>query len=242
MEERFSRSARYREWMAGNMMGPNVLWMLESLCSRIDLRPGMRVMDLGCGRAISSIFLAREFGVQVWATDLWIPASDNWSRIREASLDDRVFPIHADAGALPYADEFFDAIVSIDAYHYFGTDDFYLEKVVRHLKPAGPIAIACPGYRRELRSDELPDYLRDAHLNRQWHSFHSPEWWREHWEKTGAVEVVVAEEIPEAAEIWNALAATGDPDAPTITADAGRLLTFSRVVALRIPRRRDDTG
>ena len=29
----------------------------------------MRVLDLGCGRAMSSIFLRREFGVQVWATE-----------------------------------------------------------------------------------------------------------------------------------------------------------------------------
>lgn len=38
---------------------------------------------------------------------------------------DRVIPIHADANELPYADEYFDAIVSIDAYHYFGTGKVY---------------------------------------------------------------------------------------------------------------------
>jgi cyclopropane fatty-acyl-phospholipid synthase-like methyltransferase len=37
----------------------------------------MRVLDLGCGRAATSIFLRREFGVQVWATDLWTNASEN---------------------------------------------------------------------------------------------------------------------------------------------------------------------
>ena len=42
----------------------------------------MRVLDLGCGVAASSIFLRREFGVQVWATDLWFHASDNVPRIR----------------------------------------------------------------------------------------------------------------------------------------------------------------
>jgi cyclopropane fatty-acyl-phospholipid synthase-like methyltransferase len=44
--------------------------MAEWLTSALDLRPRMRVLDLGCGRATSSIFLHREFGVQVWATDL----------------------------------------------------------------------------------------------------------------------------------------------------------------------------
>ena len=72
---------------------------------------------------MSSVFLAREFGVSVWATDLWIPASENWIRVREAGVPDKVFPIHAEAHDLPYAEEFFDAIVSVDAYHYYGTDE-----------------------------------------------------------------------------------------------------------------------
>jgi len=53
----------------------------------------MRVLDLGCGRAISSIFLHREFGVQVWATDLWYSVSENILRVRDAGVDDGVFPI-----------------------------------------------------------------------------------------------------------------------------------------------------
>jgi cyclopropane fatty-acyl-phospholipid synthase-like methyltransferase len=68
------------------------------------------VLDLGCGRAVSSIFLVREIGLQVWATDRWIPASDNWQRISAAGLQDRVFPIHADAHSLPFADGFFDTM------------------------------------------------------------------------------------------------------------------------------------
>lgn len=51
-------------------MGPNVLWLAEALSQMMDLRPGMRVLDMGCGKAISSIFLAKEFGLEVWATDL----------------------------------------------------------------------------------------------------------------------------------------------------------------------------
>src|SRR5438034_6134465 len=71
--ERFPRSSRYhREWISASVSGgANALWLTEWLASALDLRPGMRVLDLGCGRAASSIFLHREFGVQVWATDLW---------------------------------------------------------------------------------------------------------------------------------------------------------------------------
>ena len=95
LDRRFPRSSKYAfEWIKEGSMGSNVLWMTEWLCERLDLRPGMRVLDLGCGRAKSSIFLAREFGVEVWATDLWIAATENWQRIRDAGLENAVFPLH----------------------------------------------------------------------------------------------------------------------------------------------------
>src|SRR5690242_5981326 len=111
--------------IAGASGGANSLWLTEWLTSVIDLRPGMRVLDLGCGRASSSIFLRREFGVEVWATDLWFSANENLQRIRDAAVENGVFPIHADARALPFARDVFDAIVGIDSFYYYGTDDLY---------------------------------------------------------------------------------------------------------------------
>ena len=107
----FPRSSRYHpDWiLAGASGGANSLWLSEWLSSSLDLRPGMRLLDLGCGLASSSIFFRREFGVQVWATDLWFSASDNLQRIRDAGVEDGVFPIHADARSLPFAAAFFDA-------------------------------------------------------------------------------------------------------------------------------------
>src|SRR6186997_2708771 len=117
LSERFPCASRYHpEWvMASVSGGANSLWLAEWLTEVLDLRPGMRVLDLGCGRGASSIFLRREFGVQVWATDLWFGASERYQRIRDAGVEDGVFPIHAHARSLPFAPEFFDAIVSIDS-------------------------------------------------------------------------------------------------------------------------------
>jgi len=77
MAERFPRASQYHpEWVIANASGgANSLWLTEWLTTAMDLRPEMRVLDLGCGKGSSSIFLRREFGVQVWATDLWISAS-----------------------------------------------------------------------------------------------------------------------------------------------------------------------
>src|SRR3974390_26475 len=113
--ERFPRASKYHpEWvLASASGGANPLWLTEWLAAALDLRPGMRGLDLGCGRAMSSIFLRREFGVQVWATDLWFSASENLQRIQDAGVEDGVFPIQADARSLPFAAEFFEAVVCI---------------------------------------------------------------------------------------------------------------------------------
>ena len=55
-KERFPRSSEYdMEWVFKNEMGPNVLWITELLCEKMDLKPGMRVLDLGCGTGMSSV-------------------------------------------------------------------------------------------------------------------------------------------------------------------------------------------
>lgn len=102
------------------MMGPNALKILEELTVGLDLHPGMKVLDLGCGKGLTSIFLAKEFGVQVYATDLWITATENYERFKSLGLDELITPIHADATELPYAENYFDAVISVDSYHYFG--------------------------------------------------------------------------------------------------------------------------
>jgi cyclopropane fatty-acyl-phospholipid synthase-like methyltransferase len=94
--DRFPRSSRYdSEWVFSNNMGPNALQLTKWLASSMRLERGMRILDMGCGRAISSIFLAAEFGVEVWANDLWISATENWERIRAAGLEGQVHPIRA---------------------------------------------------------------------------------------------------------------------------------------------------
>ena len=101
---RYPRTAKYDpEWLIGLDMGCPTFWLLESLCEVMDLQPGMRVMDLGCGKAAGSIFLAKEYGLQVWAVDPAVKPTENWERIREFGLEDQVFPLNADGNRLPFA-------------------------------------------------------------------------------------------------------------------------------------------
>ena len=152
LSEQFPRASQYHpEWIRASASGgANPLWLTEWLASALDLRPGLRVLDLGCGRAMSSIFLHREFGVQVWAVDLWFDASENLQRIRDAGVEQGVFPLHTNARSLPFAENFFDVIVSLDSYFYYGTDDLYLNYLARFLKPGGQLGIAGVGLMQEI--------------------------------------------------------------------------------------------
>lgn len=234
----FPRSASYDPlWMLENLMGPNALWLAEALSQVMDLQAGSRVLDLGCGKAISSVFLAREFGFQVWATDLWVSANDNWQRICTAHLQQQVFPLHAEAHDLPFAHNFFDALLSFDAYHYFGTDDLYLEYIAQFVRPGGTLGIVVPGVLQELNG-ELPPHLAAAWQG-DWWSFHSPAWWQQHWKQSGLVEIESADSIPDGWMHWlrwlevceEAGFACPPEEKAMLEADAGRTLGFTRLVA-----------
>jgi SAM-dependent methyltransferase len=246
--DRYPRSAKYDpKWVVKGWMGPNVLWLTEWLCEKMDLRPGMRVLDMGCGKALSSVFMAKEFGVKVWANDLWISATENWQSILQAGCGESVYPVHAEAHSLPYADGFFDAIVSLDSYTYYGTDDMYMSYFHKFVKPGGKIGIVVPGLTREIEG-QPPRYLTDKGENGRafwvdecW-SFHTSEWWQRHWDRMTVLNDVAADLLPDGWKDWaqfdRACNAAGTlifpPEAPTLEEDAGRYIGLVRVVARRI--------
>ncbi|MFI2413328.1 SAM-dependent methyltransferase [Streptomyces sp. NPDC018947] len=247
----YPRSNRYdTRWIIEHQMGPHPLWLLEWLAPALgldDLPPGARVLDLGCGRALTSVFLAREYDVRVTAADLWIRPDENAARLAEAGVADRVLPVRAEAHDLPFGEGTFDAVVSIDAYQYFGTDDLYLPTVTRLLKPGGRIGVVVPALREEPEGVEPPEHLKPYWDPGFW-AFHSPAWWRRHWTRSGAVEVEAADWQPDGWRDWlrwSEVCAEESPSAfmagmardsvELLRADEGRALGFARVVGRRTP-------
>jgi cyclopropane fatty-acyl-phospholipid synthase-like methyltransferase len=203
----YTKSRTYdRQFLLDNMMGPNAIKMLEELTElpgMLELKPEMRIMDLGCGRGLTSIFLAKEFGVQVFATDLWITATENFARIREAGLEQRVIPIHADVAHLPYADEYFDAIISIDAYHYFGREEGFVdEKIAPLLKKGGKLAIVVPGLIKDIHDNIPPEMLLSWNAEAI-ETLRSPKWWRKLLSKSERLELQAVGELKGFSECWN---------------------------------------
>ena len=61
-----------------------------------------------------------------------------------------VFPIHGEAHNLPYADNFFDAVVCINSFQFYGTADNYLSDYMAHLiKPDGQFGLVVWGPDKE---------------------------------------------------------------------------------------------
>ena len=237
ISERFPLSEQYHpDWVLASISSSaNALWLSEWLVAAMALQPGMRVLDLGCGRAASSIFLRREFGVQVWATDLWFSASENLQRVRDAGVEEGVFPIHADARSLPFADEFFDAIVCVDSFPYYGTDDLYLNYLARFVKPGGPVGIAGAGLMREIEGP-VPDHLREWWTQDLW-CLHSAGWFRRHWERTGILKVELQDAMPNGWQFWlewhKVIAPNNQVEIAAVQADEGRYLGYIRLVGRR---------
>jgi cyclopropane fatty-acyl-phospholipid synthase-like methyltransferase len=215
-------------------MGANALWWIEYLCQAMELHAGMRVLDLGCGKALTSIFLARELGVQVWAADPWVSPTDNLRRVRGCGVEHLVYPLTAEAHSLPFGEGFFDAVVSINAYQFFGTDETYLSQHLLPLvRPGGQIGVVVPGLLEEL-GGPVPEHLR-PYWQPDFFAWHTPEWWRAHWEKTGLVAVEFADAFPDGDgwRLWllwqEVMGRVG-----LLRADQGRYISFVRVVA-RVP-------
>src|SRR5207302_10318033 len=102
-------------------MGPHPLWQLEDILPALALEPGSRVLDLGCGRGATSVFLARECAVTVTACDLWVSVAGLEGVFREAGVGRSVTAVNADVRQLRAAAGAFGAIVRIGAFECFGT-------------------------------------------------------------------------------------------------------------------------
>ena len=203
------RCEKYRKYFTKEcLMGPNSFRLLDELLRRSPAGVRFdRTLDLGCGMALTSVFLANETPAkQVFAFDLWVSASDNLQRIRDLRLEDRIIPIHGDAMDMPFAHDWFDAVVSVDSYHYFGAKKgVFAERILPFVRKDGQVMIAVPGLKEEPQG-EMRELFGTWAEGDDALTFKTIRWWKELLEEECGdrcdIEVTEAECFDAAWEDW----------------------------------------
>ena len=186
------------------IMGPNPLKLCEELLADANLPRGSRTCDLGSGTGITSVMLAREYGLDTYAVDLWSDPVENRAFFREMNVPDTlIHPVKADASeGLPFARGFFDAVVSIDSYNYYGRDPRYLdEKLLPYLKTGAKLYLSIPGMKRDCH-DNLPECLLASWTPDQLEYMHDIDWWHAMISKSAGVHILDMHVMECTREAW----------------------------------------
>ena len=185
------------------IMGPNPLKLCEELLAEHRIPAGARVMDLGSGEGLTSAFLAKEYGFTVYAADLWSEPESHYPLFENFGLSrEQCIPVKADANDLPFEREFFDSVVCVDSYNYFGRDPAYLdEKLLPFVKSGGWIYAAVTGMKQDCH-DNIPEVLLRSWNAEQLDYIHDAQWWRSMVSRSRDCEVVSVHEMQSNAEAW----------------------------------------
>lgn len=193
-----------KETIQSKIMGPNPLKLCEELLQDAHIPRGSTVCDLGSGTGITSALLALAYGLNVYAVDLWSDPAENRAFFDDLGIPrDTIHPVKADAAqGLPFPGDFFDAVVSIDSYNYYGRDPHYLgERLLPYVKPGGMLYLSIPGMVHD-RHDNLPECLLKSWTPEKLEYMHDIEWWRRMIELTPGVDIVEMRPMDTTAEAW----------------------------------------
>lgn len=173
---------------------------------RLDLRPGLRVLDLGCGRGRHLHALYYDYELDVVGLDLSMEDMSEARRwfdgVGDARPEGRSYGLTVgDALHLPFKDNAFDRIVCSEVLEHIPDYATAFEEIRRVLKPDGLLAVSVPSAWPERLCWRLSDAYHSApggHIRiftraelveaaarrgfretgrARVHGLHSPYWW-----------------------------------------------------------------
>ena len=236
----YIRSQKYNTIeLQTKIMGPNPIKLEEELLLDCKVSRGSVVCDLGSGQGLTSVFLVKEYGFTVYATDLWSDPVENQKFFNKMGLSNQqIIPVKADATNLPFEKEFFDAIISTDSYNYFGRDPEFLDKkLLPYVKHGGYIYIALPGMKKDCHND-LPSELVLSWTPEQLDYMHDLTYWKNIISFCKGAKVISISEMESNEEVWNDWLKQENPyaisDRKAMNAGGGKYLNFISIVLQKL--------
>ena len=154
---------QWAEQGKGEEMERHHLSITEQTLKRMDLKPGERVLDLGCGAGWATRLMARavdsqEKPGQVIGLDV---ADEMIRRARAASKDySNVMFVVGSALEIPWEENFFDKVLSVESFYYYPDQDRALAELFRVVAPRGELYILINLYKDNPYSLRWVDELK----------------------------------------------------------------------------------
>ncbi len=111
---------------------------VEETLNRLEINPGERILDLGCG---TGSLIQRLLQVAPESEVVGIDASAEMLEIAKQKLPESVDLKLGSADNLLFASNYFDIVVSTSAFHFFRSPSQALQEAKRVLKPNGRLVI-----------------------------------------------------------------------------------------------------
>jgi cyclopropane fatty-acyl-phospholipid synthase-like methyltransferase len=188
---RFVSDEKNLAFLQKTMWGPNAIRQAEELAAHFTITSDMRILVLGCGPGLSCVYLAQEYDVEIFATDLFMSPTENYERFQSLGIADKIVPMTIDATQpMPFAERYFDVIFSVGAYNMFGDNEHALTNLARYVKKDGYIAVSFPGLKYEFGDNVPPEMQPFWDVPEVAQKVRGIEWWRESWSKAKGVEIL----------------------------------------------------
>ena len=161
LQEEFNRWAEAGE---GEKMERHHLDITEKTIRLMDLRPGERVLDLGCGSGWATRLLARLVadGPEGFGQVVGVDVSDKMVRQARAASKDFVNLLYVwgSADKIPWEENFFDKVLSVESFYYYPDQDRALSELFRVMAPRGRVFILINLYKDNAYSLQWVDKLK----------------------------------------------------------------------------------
>lgn len=154
---------RWAEEGRGEEMERHHISIAEQTMQLMDLKPGQRVLDLGCGSGWATRIIARIVGEgdspgQVLGLDV---SDEMVRRARAQSRDfENVMYVWGSAEQIPWQENFFDRVLSIESFYYYADQDKALDELFRVMAPGGKLFILINLYKDNSYSLRWVDELK----------------------------------------------------------------------------------